>query len=79
MTTPIGRGFLFVNKAISNIERCELNSKLKQAVNEITLLGIKMKQFKSDAEIDKHTNYQTIGASNRNNPMPHCENTAAPH
>lgn len=54
-------------RAISNIERRELNLKLQQAVNEITLIAMKMKQFKSDSdtEIVEHPNYQTISAAKR--------------
>jgi hypothetical protein len=54
-------------RAISNTERRELNLKLQEAVNKITLLAMKMKQFKSDAELVEYPNYQTISSAKRSN------------
>ena len=50
---------------ISNKERRELDLKLLDAVNEMSLLVMKMKRFKSDTEILKSTHHQTISATKR--------------
>lgn len=53
--------------SISNIERRELTANLREANNEIALLAMKMKQFKSDAEIEKYPGHPAISAAKLNN------------
>ena len=58
---------------LSNAERRELTLKLQDSVNDMSLLAMKMKRFKTDTEIVKRHNHQTISASKRNIRMSYSE------
>ncbi len=51
------------NNAVSDAERRELSLKLKESVNDITLLGLKHRRKKPDAAVEKLHNQQTSGAA----------------
>jgi hypothetical protein len=57
-------------ETISNKDRQELTLKLQEAMNEISLLVLEMKQGKSETEFFQNTNRPSIGASERNNRLP---------
>ena len=53
-------------KAGKDAEIFELTSQLREAVNEINLLTMKMKQLRSGAEIVENPSHQTISEAKRN-------------
>jgi len=55
------------SKDVMNEENLELSLKLKEAVNEIGLLVMKMKQLQADTKIAKNPAHQTLSASKRGN------------
>lgn len=57
------------NKTESDAEILELSSQLKEAVSEINLLTITMKQLRSGAEIGENHSQKTIGEATRNHRM----------
>jgi len=51
----------------SNLERRELAMKVQDAMNDITLLALQMKQFNSDVEVEQCPDQLTISASKQSN------------
>ena len=59
--------------ALSNAERRELILKLQDLVNEMSIMFMKMRRFKTDTEIVKRKNHQTISSSKRSNRLSNSE------